>query len=35
LNEVPGADHTDPGRHWDWRRYMRYVRQAREALGPK
>jgi N-acetyl-anhydromuramyl-L-alanine amidase AmpD len=28
-NEVPGADHTDPGRHWDWKRYMSYVRQAR------
>ncbi|MGY1438177.1 N-acetylmuramoyl-L-alanine amidase [Streptomyces reniochalinae] len=25
-NEVPGADHTDPGRHWDWDRYMRMVR---------
>ncbi len=32
-NEVPGADHTDPGRYWDWRRYMRYVRQEREKLG--
>ncbi|WP_435846240.1 N-acetylmuramoyl-L-alanine amidase [Streptomyces diacarni] len=25
-NEVPGADHTDPGRHWDWDKYMRMVR---------
>ncbi|MEU6011009.1 N-acetylmuramoyl-L-alanine amidase [Streptomyces sp. NPDC047453] len=27
--EVPGADHTDPGRHWDWDRYIRLVRAAR------
>ncbi|GAA3295886.1 N-acetylmuramoyl-L-alanine amidase [Streptomyces cinereospinus] len=26
--EVPGTDHTDPGEHWDWDRYMRLVRQA-------
>ncbi|MGC5011344.1 N-acetylmuramoyl-L-alanine amidase [Streptosporangium sp. DT93] len=24
-NQVPGATHTDPGSHWDWARYMRYV----------
>ncbi|MGX2992877.1 N-acetylmuramoyl-L-alanine amidase [Streptomyces sp. JNUCC 64] len=24
-NEVPGADHTDPGPLWDWSRYMRLV----------
>jgi N-acetyl-anhydromuramyl-L-alanine amidase AmpD len=29
--EVPGTDHTDPGPHWDWDRYMRVVRQARTA----
>ncbi|MFK0104415.1 N-acetylmuramoyl-L-alanine amidase [Streptomyces sp. NPDC091217] len=23
--EVPGTDHTDPGKHWDWVRYMRLV----------
>ncbi|GAA5042910.1 hypothetical protein HNP84_002076 [Thermocatellispora tengchongensis] len=23
--EAPGATHTDPGKHWDWARYMRYV----------
>ncbi|MGW2630185.1 N-acetylmuramoyl-L-alanine amidase [Streptomyces chattanoogensis] len=23
--EVPGADHTDPGPHWDWDRYMGLV----------
>ncbi|WP_371673063.1 N-acetylmuramoyl-L-alanine amidase [Streptomyces sp. NBC_00289] len=23
--EVPGSDHTDPGPHWDWVRYMRLV----------
>ncbi|WP_084709241.1 N-acetylmuramoyl-L-alanine amidase [Rubrobacter aplysinae] len=26
-NEVPGASHTDPGRHWDWGRYMSLVRK--------
>lgn len=26
--EIPKTDHTDPGRHWDWDRYMRYVRAA-------
>ncbi len=25
-NEVPGADHKDPGPHWDWDKYMRLVR---------
>jgi N-acetyl-anhydromuramyl-L-alanine amidase AmpD len=25
-NEVPGATHTDPGRYWDWNKYMRLVR---------
>ncbi|MEU6494034.1 N-acetylmuramoyl-L-alanine amidase [Streptomyces sp. NPDC046984] len=29
--EVPGTDHTDPGLHWDWGRYMRLVRRARTA----
>ncbi|MFE3452579.1 N-acetylmuramoyl-L-alanine amidase [Nonomuraea sp. NPDC059194] len=24
-NQVPQADHTDPGPHWDWARYMGYV----------
>jgi N-acetyl-anhydromuramyl-L-alanine amidase AmpD len=23
--EIPGTDHTDPGPHWDWRRYLRLV----------
>ncbi|MFJ3308135.1 N-acetylmuramoyl-L-alanine amidase [Streptomyces sp. NPDC086549] len=27
--EVPGTDHTDPGRYWDWERYIRLVRQTR------
>ncbi|WP_030942792.1 N-acetylmuramoyl-L-alanine amidase [Streptomyces sp. NRRL S-646] len=27
--EVPGTDHTDPGRYWDWDRYMRLVRSAK------
>ncbi|MFE3169459.1 N-acetylmuramoyl-L-alanine amidase [Streptomyces sp. NPDC059224] len=26
--EVPGTDHTDPGEHWDWDRYMGLVRRA-------
>ncbi|WP_336054610.1 N-acetylmuramoyl-L-alanine amidase [Streptomyces sp. CA2R101] len=24
--EVPGTDHTDPGKHWDWDRYLGLVR---------
>ncbi|MDF2706957.1 MAG: Negative regulator of beta-lactamase expression-like protein [Nonomuraea muscovyensis] len=24
-NGVPGADHTDPGPHWNWTKYMSYV----------
>ncbi|TXL91292.1 N-acetylmuramoyl-L-alanine amidase [Streptomyces sp. IB2014 016-6] len=31
--EVPGTDHTDPGPHWDWDRYMKLVRAARAELG--
>lgn len=31
--EVPGTDHTDPGEHWDWDRYMKLVRQARRATA--
>ncbi|MEU2337119.1 N-acetylmuramoyl-L-alanine amidase [Streptomyces sp. NPDC006654] len=23
--EVPGTDHTDPGVHWDWSRYMKLI----------
>jgi hypothetical protein len=26
--EVPGTDHTDPGPHWDWPRYLKLVRRA-------
>jgi len=26
--EVPGTDHTDPGPHWDWTRYIRLVNNA-------
>ncbi|MEV8567833.1 N-acetylmuramoyl-L-alanine amidase [Streptomyces sp. NPDC051322] len=29
--EVPGADHTDPGRYWDWGHYLRLVRAASPA----
>lgn len=25
-NEVPGATHTDPGRYWNWTKYMNLVR---------
>jgi N-acetyl-anhydromuramyl-L-alanine amidase AmpD len=25
-NEVPGATHTDPGRYWNWNKYMDLVR---------
>ncbi|MFJ3904640.1 N-acetylmuramoyl-L-alanine amidase [Streptomyces sp. NPDC090025] len=31
--EVPGTDHTDPGPHWDWPRYLKLVRAARTKLG--
>lgn len=27
-SEVPGADHTDPGKHWDWDHYMDLIRAA-------
>ena len=30
--DVPRATHTDPGRHWDWGRYLGYV-QAAEPLA--
>ncbi|MFJ2827252.1 N-acetylmuramoyl-L-alanine amidase [Streptomyces sp. NPDC087263] len=29
--EVPGTDHTDPGPHWDWDRYIPLVQQALTA----
>lgn len=29
--EVPGTDHTDPGEHWDWDKYMRLVAKERAA----
>ncbi|MEN3585628.1 peptidoglycan recognition family protein [Streptomyces sp. ZYX-F-203] len=32
--EVPGTDHTDPGPHWDWDRYLTLVRRARTAPSP-
>ncbi|GGO57550.1 N-acetylmuramoyl-L-alanine amidase [Streptomyces lasiicapitis] len=28
--EVEGTDHTDPGPHWDWERYLRLVRRERD-----
>lgn len=43
-NEVPdpiepgkfgGFDgHTDPGSHWNWRKYMRYARESQRQLQP-
>ncbi|XED74065.1 N-acetylmuramoyl-L-alanine amidase [Streptomyces sp. QH1-20] len=27
-SQVPGTDHTDPGPHWDWDRYLKLVRAA-------
>ncbi|MGW3630652.1 N-acetylmuramoyl-L-alanine amidase [Streptomyces sp. NPDC005122] len=32
--EVPGTDHTDPGRYWDWDRYLRLVRRALTGAPP-
>ncbi|MFJ8112187.1 N-acetylmuramoyl-L-alanine amidase [Streptomyces sp. NPDC096132] len=29
--EVPGTDHTDPGEHWDWDRYLKLVKTALTA----
>ena len=34
-HEVPGADHTDPGRHWDWERYLRMVRKVPPRKSPR
>ncbi|KAB1143672.1 N-acetylmuramoyl-L-alanine amidase [Streptomyces luteolifulvus] len=31
--EVPGTDHTDPGEHWDWNRYLKLVRATRTAAA--
>lgn len=31
-HEVPGADHTDPGPHWDWDRYMKLVREEHRKI---
>ncbi|MFD8207527.1 N-acetylmuramoyl-L-alanine amidase [Streptomyces sp. NPDC059695] len=31
--EVEGTDHTDPGPHWDWGRYMALVRKARSRIS--
>ncbi|MFF2811118.1 N-acetylmuramoyl-L-alanine amidase [Streptomyces sp. NPDC058000] len=32
--EVPGTDHTDPGPHWDWDRYLTLVRaELRRPAG--
>ncbi|MFI5999858.1 N-acetylmuramoyl-L-alanine amidase [Streptomyces sp. NPDC051366] len=34
-SEVPGTDHTDPGRHWDWDRYLGLVRSELAAAPAK
>ncbi|MEI7034829.1 peptidoglycan recognition family protein [Streptomyces pratensis] len=33
--EVPGTDHTDPGPHWDWDRYLELVRRAATARAAR
>ncbi|MFJ8164618.1 N-acetylmuramoyl-L-alanine amidase [Streptomyces sp. NPDC096136] len=33
-SEVPGADHTDPGPHWNWDRYLRTVREELARTAP-
>jgi N-acetyl-anhydromuramyl-L-alanine amidase AmpD len=30
-HEVPGADHTDPGPHWNWDRYLTLIRKHLSA----
>jgi N-acetylmuramoyl-L-alanine amidase len=30
--QVPGSDHTDPGRYWNWSKYMRFVKYYRRRL---
>ncbi len=32
-NEVPGNDHTDPGPHWNWGRYMELVNGGGGSSG--
>ncbi|MEV5595028.1 N-acetylmuramoyl-L-alanine amidase [Streptomyces sp. NPDC052496] len=32
--EVPGADHTDPGPHWNWRLYLDLVRAELRRPSP-
>ncbi|MGH8878795.1 MAG: N-acetylmuramoyl-L-alanine amidase [Stackebrandtia sp.] len=29
-SEVPGADHTDPGKGWDWDEYMKLIKDAKD-----
>ncbi|MFJ5227091.1 N-acetylmuramoyl-L-alanine amidase [Streptomyces sp. NPDC088400] len=33
--QVPGTDHTDPGPHWDWDRYLKLVGEARAGLDTR
>ncbi|NBM17137.1 N-acetylmuramoyl-L-alanine amidase [Streptomyces sp. GC420] len=32
-SDVPGSDHTDPGPHWDWDRYLKLVRAVEASPG--
>ena len=32
-NEVPGATHTDPGRYWNWSRYIKLVKHYRGQMS--
>ncbi len=33
-NEAPGNDHSDPGRHWDWDRFMDLVNNGASQVAP-
>jgi N-acetyl-anhydromuramyl-L-alanine amidase AmpD len=33
-SEVPGADHTDPGRYWNWAYYLKLVRRYAHPTPP-
>lgn len=32
-NQVPGATHTDPGRYWNWSRYIKLVKYYRGQMS--
>jgi N-acetylmuramoyl-L-alanine amidase len=31
--QVPGATHSDPGKYWNWKKYMRLVKWYRRRLN--